>query len=117
MDDTRDTPADGSAMDLVFRALADPTRRAILDELRAGPRTTTQLVDAIGTMSRFGIMKHLNVLEEAHLIIVKHHGRERHNHLNAVPLRMIYERWVSAYEDHWAGSLTRLKSLAESETP
>ena len=117
MDDTRHANSTGPAMDLVFRALADPTRRALLDELRNGPRTTTQLVGAIGTMSRFGIMKHLGVLADAGLITIEHKGRERFNHLNAAPLRMIYERWVSTYEDHWAGKLTNLKRLAEQDSP
>lgn len=108
MDDAASNP-----LDHVWRALADPTRRDLLDLLRGGPKTTGQLVLAIPSLSRFGVMKHLGVLEEAGLITVSRKGRERFNHLNAVPLRQIYERWVSKYEDSWAGSLLALKRTAE----
>lgn len=101
------------ATDAVWRALADPTRRTLLDELRGGPRTTGDLAGRISGMTRYGVMKHLVVLEGAGLITVERKGRERWNHLNAVPLRRIYERWVSRYEDEWAGSLLRLKQQAE----
>jgi len=101
-------------MDIIFKALADPTRRALLDELRRGARTTNQLVESVGTMSRFGVMKHLRVLEDASLVVVRRRGRERFNHLNAAPLRTIYERWVSKYEDQWASRLGALKEAAES---
>ncbi|MEQ8771178.1 MAG: metalloregulator ArsR/SmtB family transcription factor [Phycisphaerales bacterium] len=100
--------------DIVWRALADPTRRGLLDELRDGPRTTGELVDRVSGMTRFGVMKHLKVLEDAGLVISRKEGRQRWNHLNAVPLRMIYERWVSRYEDRWAGSLMNLKRRAEA---
>lgn len=111
------TPPTTEAMDLVWRALADPTRRRLLDELRAGPRTTGQLVGAFPEMTRFGVMKHLAVLVEAGLVVTRKDGRRKWNHLNAVPLRMIYERWVSKYEDQWAGALTSLKTIAESDEP
>jgi len=101
-------------LDAVWRALADPTRRALLELLRAGPRTTGQLVESVPTLTRFGVMKHLTVLESAGLVIVERRGRERWNHLNAVPLKRIYERWVSRYEDRWAGSLLRLKHAMET---
>lgn len=101
------------SMDGVWRALADPTRRALLDELRDGPRTTGALADSVPGMSRFGVMKHLRVLEEAGLVVARKEGRRRWNHLNAVPLRRVYERWVSRYEDRWAGSLIGLKRAAE----
>jgi len=104
---------DRESMDGVWRALADPTRRALLDELRDGPRTTGDLVERVAGMSRFGVMKHLRVLEDAGLVIARKDGRQRWNHLNAVPLRRVYERWVSAYEDRWAGSLINLKQAAE----
>lgn len=103
-------------MDLTFKALADPTRRAIMDLLKDGPMTTTQLVGEFPSMTRFGVMKHLGVLEEAELVISRKEGRTRWNHLNAVPLRLIYERWVSTYEDQWAGSLTRLKQTVEQKS-
>jgi len=108
MDDATSSP-----LDSVWRALADPTRRAMLDALRDGPKTTGQLAEQFGSMTRFGVMKHLGVLEAAGLVIVRREGRERWNSLNAVPLRQIYERWVSTYEDQWAGSLLRLKKTIE----
>ncbi|MCA9271651.1 MAG: SRPBCC domain-containing protein [Phycisphaerales bacterium] len=108
MDDAQSNP-----LDQVWRALADPTRRGLLDLLRTGPKTTGQLVEAVPALTRFGVMKHLGVLEEAGLLTVSRQGRQRFNHLNAVPLRQVYERWVSKYEDTWAGSLLSLKRLAE----
>lgn len=102
--------------DPVWKALADPTRRAVLDELRDGPRTTGALAERFKGMTRYGVMKHLAVLESAGLVTVERRGRERWNRLNAVPLRRIYERWVSRYEDRWAGSLLRLKSALEKES-
>ncbi|MDF1808697.1 MAG: metalloregulator ArsR/SmtB family transcription factor [Phycisphaerales bacterium] len=101
-------------MDSVFRALADPTRRGLLDALREGPKTTSQLVELFPEMTRFGVMKHLKILEESLLVIPRKEGRTRWNHLNAVPLKQMYERWVSKYEDQWAGSLIRLKEQVES---
>ncbi|GJM17840.1 MAG: hypothetical protein DHS20C14_00530 [Phycisphaeraceae bacterium] len=101
-------------LDNVWRALADPTRRALLDELRDGPRTTGDLVACVPEMTRFGVMKHLTVLEDAGLLVSRKEGRTRWNHLNAVPLRRVYERWVSRYEDRWAGSLMNLKRRAEA---
>lgn len=101
------------ALDKVFGALADPTRRRILDLLRDGGRTTGALAAAFPGLSRFGVMKHLRVLEEAGLVIAKREGRRRYNHLNAVPLRMMYERWVSRYADRWAAGLVELKKRIE----
>lgn len=96
----------------VWKALSDPTRREILDLLRERPRTTGELADAFPS-SRFAVMKHLEVLVEAGLVVSRKQGRERWNHLNAVPLQALYERWVRPYEAHWATGLLRLKSLAE----
>lgn len=101
------------SLDIVWKALADPTRRVLLDELRDGPKTTGDLVERVPELSRFGVMKHLDVLEEAGLLLVRREGRVRWNALNAVPLRQVYERWVSKYEDQWAGSLVRLKRSVE----
>lgn len=116
MTESPTTTTPSTPIDDVFKALADPTRRAILDELRNGPKPTGQLVSLFAPMTRFGVMKHLKVLEDASLIVTRKEGRQRWNHLNAVPLRMIYERWVSKYEDQWAGSLIKLKETIESES-
>src|SRR5271154_3405481 len=96
-------------MDAVWKALSDPTRRAILDLLREGPRTTTEIVDAFPKLSRFGVMKHMDVLRQAGLIQTREEGRQRVNSLNAVPIRQIYERWVSNYQELWVDKLLRLK--------
>lgn len=96
-------------LDPVWKALADPTRREILDLLRMGPRTTSEVVECFPHLSRFGVMKHMDVLREAGLINTRDEGRTRINTLNAVPIRMIYERWVSGFEDLWASKLLNLK--------
>ena len=104
-------------LDLVWKALSDPTRRAILDLLRERPRTTTELVDAFPHITRFGVMKHLDVLREAHLVQTREAGRQRVNSLNVVPIRQIYERWVSPFHELWSSELLRIKELAEGEAP
>ncbi len=97
----------------VWKALADPTRRALLDRLRDRPRTTGDL--CLGAaMSRYGVMKHLDVLEEAGLVVVRRKGRERWNHLNPVPLRQAYDRWMRPYAEASADTVLRLKAAAES---
>jgi DNA-binding transcriptional ArsR family regulator len=96
-------------LDGVWKALSDPTRRAILDLLRAGPRTTTEIVESFPNLTRFGVMKHIDVLRNAGLINTREEGRQRVNSLNAVPIRQIYERWVSRYEELWADKLLRLR--------
>jgi DNA-binding transcriptional ArsR family regulator len=102
----------------VFKALASPWRRKVLDLLRDGPLTTGDLDAAFPELSRFAVMQHLKVLEEANLVIVRREGRQRFNHLNAVPIRQIYERWVSRFEGHWAGALISLKDMLEApDTP
>ncbi|MCG8459998.1 MAG: metalloregulator ArsR/SmtB family transcription factor [Holophagales bacterium] len=95
-----------------WKALADPTRRTILDLLRDGPLTTGALAERF-EMSRYGVMKHLRVLEEASLVLVRRHGRERFNHLNAVPIRRIYRRWIQPFAEAPADALLRLQRLAE----
>jgi DNA-binding transcriptional ArsR family regulator len=102
-------------MDEVFKALADPTRRGLLDQLftRDG-----QSLSALGErlpMSRFGVMKHLRVLEEANLVVTRRRGREKLHFLNPVPIRLVYERWVSKYEEPWVSGLTGLKRELEEE--
>lgn len=107
-------PADAEPIDLepVWRALSDPTRRAILDVLRDGPANTTALCTRFDHLSRHGVMKHLRVLEAADLMRVERSGRERINHLNVVPLQQIHERWLRPYEAVWANRLYRLSESA-----
>jgi len=103
-------------LDPVWKALSDPTRRAILDLLRERPRTTTELVEAFPHITRFGVMKHLEVLREAQLVQTRENGRQRVNSLNAIPIRQIYERWVSPFHEVWSSELLRIKELAEENT-
>ena len=105
--------AESDDLDRVWKALADPTRRAILDLLRRGSRTTTEIVERIPDISRFGVMKHLAVLRGAGLVQVREDGRSVVNSLNVVPIRLIYERWVSDYQDLWARKLAGLKRSLE----
>jgi DNA-binding transcriptional ArsR family regulator len=100
-------------LDPVWKALSDPTRRAILDLLRQGPRTTTEIVDAFPHLTRFGVMKHIDVLRDVRLIDTREEGRQRVNSLNVVPIRQIYERWVGKYEELWSSHLLRIKEIAE----
>ena len=99
-------------LDPVWRALADPSRRAILDRLRDGPKTTTELARPFDT-SRFAVMKHLRVLEGAGLVVMRRRGRERWNYLNPVPIQAIYERWITPYAALWAMDLLDLKRTVE----
>jgi DNA-binding transcriptional ArsR family regulator len=101
--------------DLVFKALADGRRREILDRLKVGPQTTGALCRAFeGVLDRCTVMQHLGVLERADLIIAIRDGRQRWNHLNAAPIRQIYERWLSAYADGALEGLMRLKTELEA---
>ena len=102
-------------LDAVWKALSDPTRRAILDFLRSRPHTTTEVVEAFPHLSRFGSMKHLDVLRQAHLVQTREAGRQRVNSLNVVPIRQIYERWVGPFQELWSGELLRIKDIAENE--
>ena len=102
-------------LDEVWKALSDGTRRSILDLLRQGPRTTTQIVEAFPHLSRFGVMKHIDVLREAGLIHTRDERRQRINSLNVAPIRQIYERWVGRFEDLWANQLLRIKEDAEAK--
>jgi len=103
-------------LDGVWKALSDSTRRAILDKLREGPRTTTEIVAAFPHLTRFGVMKHIDVLREAGLVQTREEGRQRINSLNVVPIRQIYERWVGRFEELWSSHLLRIKEDAEAET-
>jgi uncharacterized protein YndB with AHSA1/START domain len=103
-------------MDDVFRALADPTRRSLLDELfKEDGQTLTALEERL-PMSRFGVMKHLKVLEQAHLVTTKKRGREKLHFLNPVPIRLVHDRWVSKYAEPFAATLTGLKRQLEDRT-
>ena len=102
-------------MDEVFRALADPTRRSLLDELfRDDGQTLTALEERL-PMTRFGVMKHLKVLEEARLVTTRKRGREKLHFLNPVPIRLVHDRWVSKYAEPWAAALTGLKRDLEED--
>jgi DNA-binding transcriptional ArsR family regulator len=103
-------------LDGVWKALSDSTRRAILDFLRQGPRTTTEIVDAFPHLTRFGVMKHIDVLRSAGLIHTREERRQRINSLNVVPIRQIYERWVGRFEELWSSHLLRIKEDAEART-
>lgn len=108
MSPRRPSSRERASLPPVFRALADPTRRKILDLLRERPRTTGELASAF-PRSRFAVMKHLAVLERARLVLPRREGRLRWNHLNAVPLERLYERWVKPYESHWSRALLGLE--------
>jgi uncharacterized protein YndB with AHSA1/START domain/DNA-binding transcriptional ArsR family regulator len=103
-------------MDDVFRALADPTRRSLLDELYREDGQTLKALEQRLPMTRIGVMKHLKVLEEARLVTTKKRGREKLHFLNAVPIRLVHDRWVSKYAEPWAAGLTGLKRDLEEET-
>jgi DNA-binding transcriptional ArsR family regulator len=102
-------------LDHVWKALSDPTRREILDLLRDGPRQTTEIVEEFPNLSRFGVMKHLDVLREADLVRTRSEGRLRVNSLNVAPIREILERWICKYEAYWANTLLRVKESTESQ--
>lgn len=98
---------------IVFKALGHPIRRQILDFLKDGPRTTGELNDSFQDVTRFAVMKHLNLLKEANLILIRREGRTRLNFLNVVPLQQMYDRWVSKYQSTMATSILNLKQVAE----
>ena len=100
----------------MFRALADPTRRSLLDELFKRDGQTLSALEQGLPMTRFGVMKHLKVLEEAGLVTTKRRGREKHHFLNPVPIRLVHDRWVSKYAEPWAATLSGLKHRLEDKT-
>jgi DNA-binding transcriptional ArsR family regulator len=101
--------------DRVFRALADPTRRLLLDRLFARDgRTLTELESGLD-MTRFGVMKHLRVLEEAGLVVTRRSGREKLHFLNPVPIRLVHDRWIDKYTERQVTALTDLKRQLEAE--
>ncbi|MEP6599079.1 MAG: metalloregulator ArsR/SmtB family transcription factor [Actinomycetota bacterium] len=101
-------------MDAVFRALADPTRRSLLDELFREDGQTLSALQERFSMTRFGVMKHLKQLEEAGLVATKRRGREKLHFLNPVPIRLVHDRWVSKYAEPWTAALSGLKSRLEN---
>ena len=100
-------------MDEVFKALADPTRRSLLDELFQEDGQTLSTLEARLPMTRYGVMKHLRVLEGANLVTTKRRGREKLHFLNPVPIRLVHDRWVSKYAEPWAATLSGLKHRLE----
>src|SRR6202044_2159487 len=105
-----------TGMDAVFRALADPTRRSLLDELFREDGQTLSALEQRLPMTRFGVMKHLKVLKDAGLVTTRRRGREKRHSLNAVPIRLVHDRWVSKYAEPWAATLTGLKSTLDHRT-
>lgn len=101
--------------DQVWRALADPVRREILDELAQGPRSTGELVERFDQLCRTAVMKHLDVLTAAELVVIKREGRQRWNYLNPVPIERVCHRWVSRHVRQLASSMNRLKQVIEQE--
>ncbi|MBZ9700227.1 MULTISPECIES: ArsR/SmtB family transcription factor [unclassified Mesorhizobium] len=99
--------------DNVFKALAHPRRREMLDLLKDAPKTTGMLCEAFSDIDRCTVMLHLKVLEEADLIVARREGRERWNHLNALPIKEIHDRWISQYAGHALSIIDRLKSDLE----
>jgi DNA-binding transcriptional ArsR family regulator len=104
-----------AGVDAVFRALADPTRRGLLDELFKADGQSLSALERRVPMTRFGVMKHLKVLEEAGLVVTKRRGREKLHFLNPVPIRLVHDRWVSKFAEPWAATLSELKKNLEEE--
>jgi len=103
-------------MDDVFRALADPTRRSLLDELFKQDGQSLSTLEERLPMTRFGVMKHLKLLEEAGLVVTRRRGREKLHFLNVVPIRLVHDRWVSKYTEPWVATLSDLKRRLEDKT-
>jgi DNA-binding transcriptional ArsR family regulator len=104
--------------DAVFRALADPARRLLLDRLNEDDgQTLGSLCAALPEMTRFGVMKHLGVLEAAHLVTTRKVGREKLHYLNPVPIREVHDRWISKYAEPWVAAMTDLKHELEGTEP
>jgi len=101
-------------VDEVFKALADPTRRSLLDELFREDGQSLRMLEARFPITRFGVMKHLRNLAEAGLVITERRGREKLHYLNPVPIRLVHDRWVSKYAEPWAAALSGLKNRLES---
>ncbi len=105
------------ASERVWKALADQTRRAILDTLAERPHTTGELVARFDGLCRTAVMKHLDVLERAHLVLTRRDGRTRWNHLNPIPIQQVCDRWVGRHVRHLASAAVRLKAASEEGVP
>ena len=105
-----------NSMDSLFQALASQPRRLMLDLVRERPGITVGEVSEQFEMSRIGVLKHLNVLEGAGLLISDKQGRTRHLHFNLIPIQQAYDRWTSDYSELWASRMTRLKYSIEAQT-
>src|SRR6202140_5605553 len=103
-------------MDAVFKALAAPTRRRLLDQLFKKDGQTLSALERRLPMTRFGVMKHLRILEKAGLVVTKRRGRQKLHFLNPVPIRLVHDRWVSKYAEPWAATLSDLKHKLEDKT-
>jgi uncharacterized protein YndB with AHSA1/START domain/predicted transcriptional regulator len=101
--------------DKVFRALADPSRRKILDLVKSNPGITVNALTEAFDFTRYAVMKHLRVLEDAEVIVPRRNGRTKELYLNAIPIQMIHDRWISQYSARWASQLTSLKYELEKE--
>src|SRR5215211_8711327 len=102
-------------MDAVFKALADPTRRRLLDELFREDGQSLRALEERFPMSRFGVMKHLRLLEEAGLVVPRRQGREKRHFLNPVPIRLVHDRWIDKFTERRVSALTELKHQLEKE--
>src|SRR6202789_1928185 len=105
----------GDGVDDVFRALADPTRRSLLDELFRQDGQTLGMLEERFAMTRFGVMKNLAILEEAGVVVTRRRGRQKFHFLNPVPIRLVHDRWVSKYAEPWVAGLSDIKQRLETE--
>ena len=103
-------------LDAVFKALANPVRRAMCDALKPGPLTTKALAARFPQLDRCTVMLHLGALERAGLVVAVRKGRERYNYLDAMPIQAIHERWIGPHAEHAAAGLLRLKRGLEGST-
>ncbi|MDP2469957.1 MAG: helix-turn-helix domain-containing protein [Candidatus Palauibacterales bacterium] len=113
-DPLNEAPPGHGDLDPVWRALSNPIRRRLLDLLMEGRQTTGELAVSFPDLSRFAVMQHLSVLEEADLVVPVRDGRRRYNYINPVPIQRIYDRWVSRYMQPWTDALTSLKAALEA---
>lgn len=109
-----DMKAAADKQDRIWRALSDPARREILDLLAARPRTTGELAEKLAPLARTTVMKHLDVLAEANLVLIRREGRLRWNHFNPVPIDQVCRRWLDSHRRRTSGRLARLKQVVET---